>query len=73
MVPACGLMRRITRIAAAAALALASAFPAAADTTSRIRFHQGAEGAEISGRIAGYDGASYLVGARAGQTLAVEM
>jgi hypothetical protein len=58
-------------VAAVAALLLAA--PSQADTTSRIRFDRGAEGAEVRGRIAGYDGASYLVGARAGQTLAVEM
>jgi hypothetical protein len=66
-----GFLPLIGVIAAVAALLIAGL--SQADTTSRIRFHQGAEGAEISGRIAGYDGASYLVGARAGQTLAVEM
>ena len=50
-------------VVAVAALLLAA--PSEADTASRTRFDRGAEGAEVGGRIAGYDGASCLVGARA--------
>lgn len=62
---------RIGSIAAVAAFLFAA--PSGADTTTRIRFDPGAEAAAFAGRVAGYEGASYLLGARAGQTITVEM
>ena len=67
------ILSRIGGIAAVAALVLSQGPAAEADTTSRILFQAGAESAEVPGHVAGYDGASFLVGARAGQTLSVEM
>ncbi len=67
------LTQRPCRAMAVMVLALGLAGTVNADTTRRIQFAGGSDHAEVSDKIKGYDGASFLVGASAGQTLKVEM
>lgn len=52
---------------------LAPALAQDAPRTERVQFAPGASAKAIAGRIKGYDGVRYLVGAEAGQTLTVTL
>jgi hypothetical protein len=58
---------------AAAALALATAIPALAQSQARVEFESGNDNAAINGTIVGDEYIDYLLGARAGQTMGVSL
>ena len=60
-------------LAAAVVLAAVPATAQAPERTERVKFASGAASAMLRGAIKGYDGVSYLVGVRAGQTMSVSM
>lgn len=60
-------------IAPLLAIALACSQAVAADTARRVAFGRGSSSATLTGAVKGYDTVSYLVGARAGQTLTVTL
>jgi hypothetical protein len=70
--------RRSVRFVALIFLALACyAVPTAAEArdvrTEQVRFKGGETGTSIKGQIAGYDSVSYVLGAEAGQTMAIAL
>jgi hypothetical protein len=64
---------KIAVIAAVAALAIALGTPAAAQSTANVRFERGADHAVLHGTVSGNDYFDYLLRARAGQTMAVNL
>lgn len=66
------MLKRMTFALAALGL-FAPALAQDAPRTERVQFAPGASAKAITGKIKGYDGARYLIGARAGQTLTVTL
>lgn len=64
---------RAKPLLALAALAAAAIPALAADRTERVQFARGASSKAIAGTVRGYDSVNYLVGARAGQVLSVDL
>lgn len=54
-------------------LAVAPAFSTDEIRTERVRFAPGASAAVVEGRITGYEGVDYVLGAREGQAMTVSM
>jgi hypothetical protein len=67
------MFRAILRVPVAGALVATAAAGAAADESARLRFAAGADRAEIAARLVGDEGRNVIVGARAGQSMIVEM
>lgn len=66
------MLKRMTFALAALGL-FAPALAQDAPRTERVQFARGTSSKAITGKIKGYDGARYLIGARAGQTLTVTL
>lgn len=67
------LLSSILPAARAMTLAAALAAPAGADAAERVRFASGADRAAVSVRLEGREDRDFVVSARAGQTMVVEM
>jgi hypothetical protein len=66
-------MIRTSLYVAAAALCLGATVPAFPQSQSRVQFERGNDNAAIYGTIVGNEYIDYLLGARAGQTMAVSL
>lgn len=66
-------MIKKTALALAALMLAAPIFAQNAERTERVQFARGTSSKAIKGSIRGYNGANYLVRARAGQTLTVSL
>lgn len=66
-------MRYVLVACAAAMLAGAPVIAQDATRTSRVQFAKGASSKAITGSVKGYDTAVYLIGARRGQTMTVNL
>lgn len=67
------MLKTLPQVSALAALSLiaAAAFATAHDRVERVRFGAGGTSATVKGRITGYDTATYVIGANAGQVISV--
>ncbi len=67
------MVKTVWALCLGAGLALSGASAVAQERTQRVQFARGASSATIKGQIKGDAGVTYVVGARAGQTLSVDL